>query len=153
MRGTDAQPQVRWQFSDDGTGLTLYDADGDAIGSLKENSGAVNLEHLDSMANPRSYVDLADDQVTVNVQDATASASATMTMGSGGTWTIFTGDFTTFADTLSIGGGSGIGFWGSTGLINESRPAIPTQVVAVDVDDFNALRTALIAVGLITDGD
>lgn len=39
------------------------------------------------------------------------------------------------------------------GLTRVARPAIPTQTAVVDVDDFNALRTMLIAAGWITDGD
>jgi hypothetical protein len=53
----------------------------------------------------------------------------------------------------SIGGsGSGSVFDGD-GLAPDDRPAIPTQVTTVSVDDFNTLRTALIAFGLILDGD
>lgn len=39
------------------------------------------------------------------------------------------------------------------GLIAADRPAIETQVLTVSVAAFNDLRTALIALGVITDGD
>lgn len=38
-------------------------------------------------------------------------------------------------------------------LAIDVRPAIATQVGVVDVDAFNALRTALISLGLVIDGD
>jgi hypothetical protein len=72
------------------------------------------------------------------------------------------GNFTVTAAAVQIaetGGGWSIGGSGSgsvydgDGLAPADRAAIPTQVTTVSVADFNALRTSLIAFGLILDGD
>ncbi len=44
-------------------------------------------------------------------------------------------------------------FFAAAGLDAASRPAVPTQVAVVSVSDFNAIRTAMIALGIWTDGD
>ncbi len=44
-------------------------------------------------------------------------------------------------------------FFGAAGLAIASRPAVPTQVATVSVSDFNTIRTAMIALGIWTDGD
>lgn len=47
-----------------------------------------------------------------------------------------------------------VGFYGQTALSAGSRPSLTTAVTALDVvDNYNALRTALIALGLALDGD
>lgn len=66
--------------------------------------------------------------------------------GSGGSISLTPGDMGTANE-------GSVSLFQAAGLASLARPSIATQAVSVDVAAFNALRDALIALGVIVDGD
>lgn len=112
------------------------------------SSGDVNVRPAGDF-----YV-LAEENITLETYDAGAM---TLIADASFNITVPTGDITvtaTLGDILLEPAAGAVALYGATGLTAAARPAIDTVTnEATLVTQFNLLRTALIALGVITDGD
>ncbi len=135
---------------------------------LNDTTGdTAELQTLDATGQQRNDFSVYDTSMELNHVDATGDVRSRIVIGDANgegehsiqMRSIDTDGFTVKAAVIADNSGVYLASEGvivlytGNGLDVAARPAVPTQVAAVSVSDFNAIRTAMIALGIWTDGD